>query len=220
MMSVSASPIAPLARRPAAHYIGAMKRLALIAAAFLAAPASAAPHTETAVLAGGCFWGMELVYEHVKGVRNVVSGFAGGSARDANYEAVSSERTGHAEAVKITYDPAQLSYAQLLQIFFTVAHDPTEVNRQGPDTGTSYRSAIFPQSASQAQQARIFIARLNATHAFKKPIATRIEKGQFFPAESYHQGYARNHPWEPYILFNDRPKVAALKTSYPGLFKA
>jgi peptide-methionine (S)-S-oxide reductase len=197
-----------------------MKRLVLIFAALAAAPASAAPRTETAVLAGGCFWGMELVYEHVKGVTNVVSGFAGGSAKDATYGAVSSERTGHAEAVRITYDPEQVSYAQLLQVFFAVAHDPTQVNRQGPDTGTSYRSAIFPQSPSQAQQARAFIARLNASHAFNKPIATKIESGRFFPAETYHQGYAQKHPWEPYILFNDRPKVGALKSRYPSLFKA
>src|SRR3954462_6986601 len=131
-----------------------------IAAAVLATPANAAPKTETAVLAGGCFWGMEAVFEHVKGVTDVVSGFAGGSARDASYDAVSSERTGHAEAVGLTYDPAQVSYAKLLQIYFTVAHDPTQVNRQGPDAGTSYRSAIFPQSPAQAQLARAFIAKL------------------------------------------------------------
>src|SRR3954462_5497802 len=146
-----------------------------IAAAVLATPANAAPKTETAVLAGGCFWGMEAVFEHVKGVKDVVSGFAGGSARDATYDSVSSERTGHAEAVRITYDPGQISYARLLQVFFAVAHDPTEVNRQGPDVGPSYRSAIFPQNADQAKQARSFFARLNASHAFTAPIATRIE---------------------------------------------
>jgi peptide-methionine (S)-S-oxide reductase len=172
------------------------------------------------VLAGGCFWGMEAVFEHVKGVRDVVSGYAGGSARDANYETVSSERTGHAEAVRITYDPAQVSYAQLLQVYFTVAHDPTQVNRQGPDSGLSYRSAIFPQSPQQAAQAKQFIGRLSAAHLFKAPIATRIESGGFYAAEAYHQGFAKKHPWFPYIVFNDRPKVAALQKKFPALYKA
>ena len=197
-----------------------MKRLALIAAAFLAAaPAPAAPRTETAVVAGGCFWGMEAVFEHVKGVKNVVSGYAGGEGKDASYDRVSSERTGHAEAVRITYDPSQISYARLLQVYFAVAHDPTQVNRQGPDVGPSYRSAIFPQNASQAAQARTFIARLTAAKAYRKPIATRIENGAFYPAESYHQNFARKNPWHPYIVVNDRPKVAALKRQYPSLFK-
>jgi peptide-methionine (S)-S-oxide reductase len=182
---------------------------------------SAAPaHAETAVLAGGCFWGMETVFEHVKGVQDVVSGFAGGSARDANYDAVSSEQTGHAEAVKITFDPKRISYGQLLQVFFTVAHDPTQVNRQGPDSGPSYRSAIFPQTPGQAAAARAFIAKLKSAHAFKAPIATRIESGGFYPAEAYHQDFARRHPLYPYIVVNDRPKVAALKSRYPSLFKA
>lgn len=198
-----------------------MKNFALIAAAALAAaPATAAPKTETAVLAGGCFWGMESVFEHVKGVTDVVSGFAGGSAKDASYDQVSTEGTGHAEAVRITYDPSKISYAQLLQVYFAVAHDPTQVNRQGPDVGPSYRSAIFPQSASQEAQAKRFIAKLTAQHVFKAPIATRIEHGGFFPAEAYHQDYARKHPWQPYIVINDRPKVVALKRQYPSLFKA
>ena len=191
-----------------------------LAIALLAAPAAAAPRTETAVLAGGCFWGMESVFEHVKGVKDVVSGFAGGKASDASYDKVSTEGTGHAEAVRITFDPARISYAQLLQVYFAVAHDPTEVDRQGPDVGPSYRSAIFPQDARQAAQARNFIARLSAGRVFTKPIATRIENGGFFPAEAYHQDYARKHPWEPYIVFNDQPKVAALKRQYPNLFKA
>ena len=198
-----------------------MKRITFaLAAALLSAPAAAAPRTETAVLAGGCFWGMESVFEHVKGVTDVVSGFAGGRAADASYDKVSSEGTGHAEAVRITFDPAQVSYAQLLQVYFAVAHDPTQVNRQGPDVGPSYRSAIFPQGAGQAAQARSFIARLTAEHVFRKPIATKIESGGFYPAEAYHQDYARKHPWEPYIVFNDQPKVAALKRQYPRLFKA
>jgi peptide-methionine (S)-S-oxide reductase len=196
-----------------------MKKLGLILAA-LATPAAAAPKTDTAVLAGGCFWGMESVFEHVKGVTNVVSGFAGGSAQDATYDKVSTETTGHAEAVKISYDPSRISYAQLLQVFFTVAHDPTQVNRQSPDSGPSYRSAIFPQNAGQAAAAKAFIARLDASHAYKAPIATRIEHGGFYAAEAYHQDFARRHPFYPYIVVNDRPKVTALQRKFPALYKA
>src|SRR4051812_5584797 len=195
-------------------------RLAIsIGIAFALGVAPAAAQADTAVLAGGCFWGMESVFEHVKGGQAVVSGFAGGSARDANYDAVSSERTGHAQAVKITYDPKQVSYGQLLQIFFTIAHDPTQVNRQGPDTGPSYRSAIFPQTPGQAHAARAFIAKLAGGQVYKAPIATKIESGGFYPAEAYHQDFARKHPFYPYILVNDRPKVAALKARYSSLFK-
>ena len=198
-----------------------VRELALLSTvALLASPVSAAtPRTETAVLAGGCFWGMETVFEHVKGVKDVVSGFAGGSGSDATYDKVSSESTGHAEAVKITYDPSQVSYAQLLQVYFTVAHDPTQVNRQGPDSGPSYRSAIFPQSADQARFAKAFMARLGNARFFKAPIATKIESGKFFPAEAYHQDYARKNPFAPYILVNDKPKVAALKRKFPALYK-
>jgi len=197
-----------------------MRRLLISALLVAAAPAAAAaPRTDTAVLAGGCFWGMESVFEHVKGVTDVVSGFAGGDAKSANYDAVSSEQTGHAEAVRITYDPSKISYAQLLQVYFAVAHDPTQVNRQGPDVGPSYRSAIFPQNPGQMQVAKEFITKLQARHVFKAPIATRIESGGFFPAEAYHQDYARKHPYEPYILINDRPKVAALKRQYPGFYR-
>ena len=199
-----------------------MKRMLLAATATLiiATPAAAAPRTETAVLAGGCFWGMESVFEHVRGVTDVVSGFAGGDAKSANYGAVSTERTGHAEAIRISYDPAKISYAELLQVYFAVAHDPTQVNRQGPDVGPSYRSAIFPQNGAQAQLAKAFIAKLQQRQVFKAPVATRIENGGFYPAEAYHQDYARKHPYEPYILFNDRPKVTALKTKYPALWRA
>jgi peptide-methionine (S)-S-oxide reductase len=192
----------------------------IIATALVASPTAAAPRTDTAVLAGGCFWGMETVFEHVKGVKEVVSGYAGGSAQDANYDKVSSEGTGHAEAVRISFDPAQISYAQLLQIYFTVAHDPTQVDRQGPDVGHSYRSAIFPQNPDQARFAKAFIARLNAAHLYKAPIATRIENGGFFPAEAFHQGFARKHPSYPYIVINDRPKVAALQKRFPALYKS
>lgn len=197
-----------------------LAKLFAAAALLVVVPANAAaPRAETAVLAGGCFWGMEAVFEHVKGVTNVVSGYAGGSAGDATYDKVSSESTGHAEAVKITYDPAQISYAQLLQIYFTVAHDPTQVNRQDPDSGPSYRSAIFPQSPQQAAFSRAFIARLNGAHLFKAPIATKIESGGFYPAEAYHQDFARKNPTYPYIVINDRPKVAALKKKFPAIYR-
>jgi peptide-methionine (S)-S-oxide reductase len=192
-------------------------RFAVAAAALFATPATAQPASETAVLAGGCFWGMEAVFEHVKGVRNVVSGYAGGRAHDASYDKVSSERTKHAEAIRISYDPRQISYAQLLRIYFSVAHDPTQVNRQGPDVGPSYRSAIFPQSEVQRRIAASFIFQLRAR---KHKIATRIESGPFFPAEAHHQDFMRNNPMHPYILVHDRPKLAKLKQRYPQLWRA
>jgi peptide-methionine (S)-S-oxide reductase len=193
--------------------------LALAAVAGLSPASTAAPQPrmETAVLAGGCFWGMEAVFEHVKGVSDVVSGYAGGSAKDANYGSVSSERTRHAEAIRIRFDPRRVSYAQLLRIYFTVAHDPTQVNRQGPDVGPSYRSAIFPQNAAQRQLAQRFIAQLRAA---KRPIATKIEGGPFYPAEAHHQDFVRKNPLHPYVLVNDRPKLSKLKRSYPQLWKA
>ena len=198
-----------------------MKR-ALAAAILMAIPgtASADAPTQTAVLAGGCFWGMEAVFEHVKGVRNVVSGYAGGSAGDANYAAVSTERTGHAEAVRINFDPSQVSYAQLLKIYVTVAHDPTQLNRQGPDTGPSYRSAIFPQSAAQKQAAAAFLQSLRASGAYKRPVVTKIESGAFYPAEADHQDFVRRNPWHPYVLVNDRPKLKELKARYPHYWRA
>jgi peptide-methionine (S)-S-oxide reductase len=191
----------------------------ILAVAVLAATtsASARPTLETAVLAGGCFWGMEAVFEHVKGVENVVSGFAGGSASDANYEDVSSGRTGHAEAVKITFDPKRISYFDLLKIYFTVAHDPTQLNRQGPDVGPSYRSAIFPENARQKAVAAKTIAQLKA---MGKPIATRIESGGFYPAGAYHQDYVRKHPDARYVVVNDLPKLDKLKRDYPRWWKA
>jgi peptide-methionine (S)-S-oxide reductase len=195
-----------------------MKRLMIPLLLMSASPAAAAP-TQTAVLAGGCFWGMEWVFDHVKGVTSVVSGYAGGSASDATYDKVSSESTGHAEAVRISYDPSQVSYGKLLEIYFMVAHDPTEVNRQGPDVGTSYRSAIFPQSPEQERFARAYIRKLNAAHIWKKPIATRIEHGGFYPAEAFHQHFAEKHPTYPYILINDRPKIGALRQKFPAIYK-
>ena len=194
--------------------------IALAAVLLGTSSGQASAQTDTAVLAGGCFWGMEAVFEHVKGVKDVVSGYAGGSSGDANYGRVSSETTGHAEAVRITYDPSQISYGQLLQIFVTVAHDPTQVNRQGPDVGPSYRSAIFPQSAAQGRAARVFLQKLGGSGAYRKPIATKIESGPFYPAEAEHQDFARRNPMHPYILANDRPKVASLRSRFPSLFKA
>ncbi len=182
-----------------------------------ASAAAPQPHLATAVLAGGCFWGMEAVFEHVKGVDNVVSGFAGGSAKDATYDAVSRESTLHAEAVRITYDPAKISYFDLLKIYFTVAHDSTQVNRQGPDVGPSYRSAIFPQDARQKAVAATTIAQLKAVG---RPIATRIESGGFYPAEAYHQDFVRKHPRAPYVVINDLPKLAKLRRDYPRWWKA
>ena len=197
-----------------------MKTVKFLIAASLATAASAASparHSETAVLAGGCFWGMEAVFEHVKGVTDVVSGFAGGAAKDASYDRVSSEATRHAEAVMITYDPSRISYAQLLQIYFTVAHDPTQVNRQGPDVGPSYRSAIFPQNAQQRATAARLIALLKGKGV---RVATKIEPGHFYAAEAYHQDFERKHPDYPYIVANDLPKLAALKRKYPQWWHA
>jgi peptide-methionine (S)-S-oxide reductase len=182
-------------------------------------PASA-PARETAVIAGGCFWGVQGVFQHVNGVVNAVSGYAGGDKSAAHYETVSGGDTGHAESVRITYDPKQITYGKLLQIYFSVAHDPTELNRQGPDEGTQYRSAIFPQSAEQAQIAKAYIAELDKAKVFGEPIVTKIEIGrQFFPAEGYHQDYLTLHPNQPYIAFNDIPKVEALKSLFPAVYR-
>ena len=175
------------------------------------------PGLATAVLAGGCFWGMEAVFERVKGVKSVVSGYAGGTRQTATYDQVSTERTGHAEAIRITYDPRVVSYGTLLRLYFSVAHDPTQVNGQYPDSGPSYRSAIFPQNPSQALTARRYIAQLTRAKAFPKPIATKVETGAFYPAEAYHQDFARRNPSHPYIIRWDKPKVAAAKAAYPGL---
>jgi peptide-methionine (S)-S-oxide reductase len=176
---------------------------------------------ETAVLAGGCFWGVQAVFQHVKGVTNAVSGYAGGAQKDAEYETVSSGRTGHAESVRVTFDPKQISYGQILQIYFSVAHNPTELNYQGPDHGTQYRSEIFPQSETQQKTARDYIAQLDAAHVFKAPIVTKTGtmKQAFFPAEGYHQDYATLHPNQPYIAYNDAPKVENLKKLFPALWR-
>jgi peptide-methionine (S)-S-oxide reductase len=182
---------------------------------------AATSHHEIAVLAGGCFWGIQAVYQHIKGVKNAVSGYAGGNPGAATYNAVSTGTTGHAESVQVTFDPHVVSYGQILQVFFAVAHDPTELNRQGPDIGTQYRSEIFPQTEAQAKFARDYIAQLDAAKVFAKPIVTQVgaPKTAFFRAEDYHQDYATLHPMQPYIMFNDAPKVAKLQALFPDLWR-
>jgi peptide-methionine (S)-S-oxide reductase len=176
--------------------------------------------TETAVFAGGCFWGVDAVFKHVKGVVQVVSGYAGGKAPTAHYELVSTGETGHAESVEVTYDPSQVSYRQLLQVFFTVAHDPTELNRQGPDMGSQYRSAIFYESDEQRKAAEAYIAELSHTHLFPKPIVTQVAPlDRFYAAEAYHQNYLAQHMTQPYIVYNDLPKLDKLEKTFPALWR-
>ncbi|WP_213716631.1 peptide-methionine (S)-S-oxide reductase MsrA [Cedecea lapagei] len=176
-------------------------------------------HLETAVFAGGCFWGVQGVFQHVKGVTSAISGYTGGKARTANYETVSMGMTGHAESVQVIFDPAKVTYGQLLQVFFSVAHNPTELNRQGPDYGTQYRSTVFPLSESQAKVAKAYITQLNASHSFSAPLVTTIEEhAQFYPAEKYHQNFLNDNPNYPYIAINDIPKVEQLKQLFPALW--
>jgi peptide-methionine (S)-S-oxide reductase len=179
-----------------------------------------ANHSETAVFAGGCFWGVQGVFEHVRGVKQVASGYSGGAASTAQYETVEGGDTGHAESVQITYDPTQITYGRLLQIFFSVAHNPTELNYQGPDHGTQYRSAVFPVNAEQRSIATAYIAQLGNAHVFASPVVTRVEdfKG-FYPAEAYHQNFLALHPGYPYIAINDLPKVTDLKQMFPDLYR-
>ena len=176
--------------------------------------------SETAVFAGGCFWGVQGVFQHVKGVQGAVSGYAGGTAETARYERVSDGDTGHAEAVEVRFDPTQVSYGSLLQIYFSVAHNPTELNRQGPDSGTQYRSAIFTRNGDQQKIAQAYIAQLDSAHSFNKPIVTRLENyNGFYPAEDEHQDFLTEHPTYPYIVINDLPKVAQLKQLYPDRYQ-
>ena len=176
--------------------------------------------SERAVFAGGCFWGVQGVFQHVKGVKKAVSGYAGGAANTAQYERVSSGDTGHAESVEVTFDPRQVSYGTLLQIYFSVAHNPTELNRQGPDSGTQYRSALFPENSDQQRIAQSYIAQLGAAHSFNKPIVTKLETyNGFYPAEEEHQDFLTEHPTYPYIVINDLPKVAQLKKLYPDRYQ-
>ena len=196
--------------------------LAIVAFAHGPVPATAdvptSGKTETAVLAGGCFWGMESVFEHVRGVTNVVSGFSGGARDTAHYDDVSTGETGHAESVQVTYDPARISYATLLDIYFRVAHDPTELNYQGPDSGSQYRSAIFYANAEQERDARDAIARLTSEKSFAAPIVTQVVPLHgFYPAEAYHQHFAALHPLYPYIVINDAPKIGQLRSRFPKL---
>ncbi len=174
---------------------------------------------QTAVFAGGCFWGVEGVFDHVKGVTSAISGYSGGKAHTANYETVSTGTTGHAESVKVVFDPSKVSYGQLLKVYFSVAHDPTQLNRQSPDVGTQYRSEIFTTNAAQQQVANAYIAQLSAAKVFADPIVTRVEPQQhFYPAEDYHQNYLEMHPHEPYIVYNDAPKLVHLKAMFPALY--
>ena len=185
---------------------------------FTANLSHAAP--QIAVFSGGCFWGVDAVYKHVKGVTEVVSGYAGGEAKTAHYDMVSEGNTGHSESVRVTFDDARVSYQQLLQVFFSVAHNPTELNRQGPDVGTQYRSAIFYTSAAQQQQAQSAIQTLNEKHIYPAPIVTQITPlKQFFAAEEHHQNYLALHPNQPYIVFNDMPKLVQLRGVFPDLYK-
>jgi peptide-methionine (S)-S-oxide reductase len=187
----------------------------------LDAPLASAKGEQIAVLAGGCFWGVEAVFEHVKGVKDVKSGYAGGAAAAAQYEKVSTGTTGHAESVRVAYDPSQISYGQLLKVFFSVAHNPTELNRQGPDTGTQYRSAIFYANEEQKLIAQAYIEQLNKAKVFPRPIVTQVGSLEsFHEAEAYHQDYLVHHPDEPYIVINDMPKVENLRKQLPGLYKA
>ena len=207
---------------------------ALVAGFWFSAPAAAEPAlvvpapvvdetpagaTETAVLAGGCFWGVQGVFQHVQGVTQAVSGYAGGAAGTAKYEVVSSGSTGHAESVRISFDPKKVSYGKLLQIYFSVAHDPTELNRQGPDSGTQYRSTIFPANDDQARVARAYIEQLNRAKTFGRPLATSVEPLKaFYPAEAYHQDFLTLNPHHPYIMVNDLPKIDDLKRLFPASY--
>ena len=185
--------------------------------------AASGPHvpakTETIVFAGGCFWGVQSVFQHTKGVLSATSGYAGGTVAKPSYEDVSSGQTGHAESVKVVFDPSQVSYEQLLKIFFSVVHDPTQLNRQGPDVGTQYRSAVFYLTDAQKQATDAYIAQLAASKTYKQPIVTQVAKlKEFYRAENYHQNYAELHPDNPYIAINDAPKVEHLKTTFPQLY--
>ncbi|TMH30648.1 MAG: peptide-methionine (S)-S-oxide reductase MsrA [Betaproteobacteria bacterium] len=183
------------------------------------APKASTPAKATAVFAGGCFWGVDAVFKHVKGVTSATSGYAGGAAATAHYEIVGSGQTGHAEAVEVNYDPRQITYGQLLRVFFSVAHDPTQLNRQGPDVGTQYRSVIFYANPEQQRIAQAYIAQLDGAKVFSKPIVTEVAPIKaFYPAEGYHQNYLALHPGNPYIVYNDLPKLAALKSQYPELY--
>jgi peptide-methionine (S)-S-oxide reductase len=211
--------VGPLLAATACSARASAPALAPVPAPLVDAKLAPAPAKQTAVVAGGCFWGMQAVFQHVKGVVAATSGYSGGSAKTAEYEVVSTGETGHAESVQITYDPSQITYGALLRVFFSVAHDPTELNRQGPDEGTQYRSVIFYGNDEQKQIAEAYIAQLDKAGVFPHRIVTQVVPLQaFYPAEGYHQNYATLHPNQPYIMFNDAPKVAHLKQEFPDLY--
>lgn len=200
--------------------VGAQEKAQIIPAPVVD-QATASIGSDVAVFAGGCFWGVQGVFQHVKGVTSAVSGYAGGEMKNAEYESVSSGRTGHAEAVRVTYDPRQVSYGRLLQVYFSVVHDPTQLNRQGPDVGTQYRSTIFPLNAEQERVATAYIAQLNQSKVYKRTIATTLERDRsFYPAESYHQDFLARNPRHPYIVYNDLPKVGELERLFPELYRS
>src|ERR1700728_2501429 len=204
----------------AVNVAGAAEQTVVIPAPAVDAAAPAGATSETIVVAGGCFWGVQAVFQHTKGVTAAVSGYAGGEKQTAHYETVGSGRTGHAESVAVTFDPRQISYGKILQIYFSVAHNPTELNRQGPDVGTQYRSAIFYADDNQKRIATAYIAELDKAHAFPRPIVTQLEPlNGFFPAEDYHQDFAVLHPTYPYIVFNDLPKVDNLKRLFADAYR-
>ena len=206
---------------PAVPVATAAERAVVIPAPTLDETSGAEAASEVAVLAGGCFWGVQGVFQHVEGVTNAVSGYAGGARETADYETVSRGESGHAESVQITFDPRKISYGRILQIYFSVAHDPTELNRQGPDTGTQYRSTIFPTSPEQARIAKAYIDQLDAAHVYPGHIVTTIEPDRaFYPAEAYHQDFLTRHPSYPYIVINDLPKVENLKRVFTALYRA
>jgi len=186
----------------------------------LDAPLAGVTGHQTAVFAGGCFWGVQAVFEHLKGVTSATSGYAGGYVKSPSYETVSMGVTGHAESVSVTYDPSQITYGQLLMVFFSVAHDPTQWNRQGPDTGSQYRSLILYTSEEQKRIAQAYIAQLDSTKVYSRPIVTKVEAYQaFYPAETYHQDYLKHNPSDPYIVYNDLPKLNHLKKTFPNLYR-
>ena len=191
-----------------------------VPAAAVDQPLASAKGSQTLVVAGGCFWGVDAVFKHVKGVTSVTSGYSGGDKATADYDTVSTGSTGHAEAVNIVYDPSQVTVGQLLRVFFSVAHNPTELNRQGPDRGTQYRSAIFYKDADQKRVVDAYVAQLQTNKVFKAPIVTQVAPlVAFYPAEAYHQNYLQLHPLQPYIVINDKPKVEALKTIFPQMYR-
>jgi peptide-methionine (S)-S-oxide reductase len=208
-----------MTRTPARFLVAALS-LSLTAATGGARTPAPPPSRHTAIFAGGCFWGIEAVFEHLQGVISATSGYAGGSAVSPSYEEVSSGTTGHAESVRVLYDPSRISYRQLLEVFFRVAHDPTERNRQGPDEGTQYRSIVFYGDSEQRQVATAYMAELTRARVFSGPIVTElVPAGKFYPAEDYHQHYMAHHPDQPYIVYNDAPKLVNLKKQFPELYQ-